>query len=150
MISSTASSLTKHGPQLLSQLARELSTDEPPPASLVDGPSAAIRTFKVPAEGATWTITIELSTDDALQDWLSISETADADAFTIAVRIGLGSPFMKRIVKMDEAEALEPVVRLAAGVALAENLARHGGVKSAGDVRRRLNRLLGNALSKRE
>lgn len=149
-VSSTASSLTKHGPQLLPILAGEPATEEAPPESLDEGPNAATRTFKVPAEGATWTITIELSTDDSLQEWLSISEVADTDAFTISVRIGLGSPFMKRIVKLDEAEALEPVVRIAAGIALAENLARHGGVTGAGDVRRRLNRILGHALSLRE
>lgn len=45
------------------------------------------------------------------------------------------------------AEDIEPILRIAAGIAISEKLARRSGVKSAGTVRRNLNELLREALS---
>lgn len=45
-------------------------------------------------------------------------------------------------------EAMEATLRVAAGLALAEKLARGAGVKLAGTIRRNLNELLREALAK--
>jgi hypothetical protein len=46
------------------------------------------------------------------------------------------------------AEDLEPLLRVAAGLALAETTAREAGVRQAGTILRNLNELLATALSR--
>ena len=71
------------------------------------------------------------------------------NSHTINLRVSAASAFMKRIVKLDDEGQLEPVIRLAAGLGLAEHLARLGGAAMAGAIRSNLNRLLADALSKK-
>jgi len=47
-----------------------------------------------------------------------------------------------------EPAKIEPLLRVAAALALAEISARESGVKMAGTIRRNVNELLGDALSK--
>jgi hypothetical protein len=47
-----------------------------------------------------------------------------------------------------DAQQLEPLIRIAAAIALAETSARDSGVKGVGTVRRNINDLLRNAFSK--
>jgi hypothetical protein len=46
-----------------------------------------------------------------------------------------------------EADDIEPLLRVAAALALSEKLARRSGVKSAGTLRRNMNQILRQALS---
>tara|TARA_E500000318_G_scaffold8683_4_gene8106 strand:+ start:31025 stop:32536 length:1512 start_codon:yes stop_codon:yes gene_type:complete len=113
----------------------------------------ASKTFDITISGGTkWSIEIDLCDEESMQDWIQISEArqkdGDADIMSLTVRIGLDSPFMKKIVRIDTPESINPVIRLAAGFALAEHLARAGGQKNAGHLRRSLNELLSESLSK--
>ena len=58
----------------------------------------------------------------------------------------MAHPFMVTFAQTDAAD-IEPLLRIAAALAIAEKLARRAGVKSAGTVRRNLNEILREALS---
>jgi hypothetical protein len=63
----------------------------------------------------------------------------------IGLRIALLHPFMVRFAGSDR-EKIEPLLRVAAALALGEKLSRSSGVALAGSVRMNLNRLLREAL----
>ena len=65
----------------------------------------------------------------------------------LGIRVSLASPFMRRF---SGATAGGPgaILRVAAGVALAETTAREAGVRQAGNISGTLNELLATALSK--
>lgn len=114
---------------------------------------ATSRVIDVDLRGQPWRITLELSTDPSVGDWVSVSDlpplsTAKSKATTrcIAVRLSLAHPFMDRFGGT-EAEQIEPLLRLAAAIGLAETAARDAGVKMAGTIRRNINDLLRDALS---
>jgi hypothetical protein len=150
VVSATGSTLEKYGSPVIDASAREPFDTEPPPRSLDATPQVVSRDFVIAVDGLNWTVTLELSAADSVADWLTVSETGCVGERTIGVRLGLETSFMKSLVRLDDEEQLEPVVRLAAGLALAEHLARSAGVAQAGEVRRRLNKILSEALSKRQ
>ena len=59
----------------------------------------------------------------------------------------MAHPFMVRFAQTD-AEDIEALLRVAAGLALAEKLAREVGQRYTGTIRRNLNDILREALSK--
>jgi hypothetical protein len=61
--------------------------------------------------------------------------------------VALAHPFTERFAG-SEAEEFEPLLRVAAAIMLAETAARESGVRQAGEVRRNINELLREALSK--
>jgi hypothetical protein len=65
----------------------------------------------------------------------------------VAVRLALAHPFVERFAGADFAN-IEPMLRIAAGLGLAETAARDAGVRMSSTIRRNLNDLLRNALSK--
>ncbi|UNM08193.1 MAG: ATP-binding protein [Planctomycetales bacterium] len=101
----------------------------------------------------TWQVTIELTSDAAVSDWLEIRNneqqpvTADGRVVRhLGIRISLEHPFMQRFCGLSSDE-MEPLIRLAVGIALSEVVARESGVLQAGTFRRVLNDLLANALA---
>ena len=100
-----------------------------------------------------WRVVIQLSTDPLLSDWLSFADnpaganaTPDQSIRQLCIRLALLHPFMDRF-SGPTAEQIEPLLRIAAALALAETTAREGGVKKAGAVRIFVNDLLRNGLS---
>ena len=112
-------------------------------------PSLAMRELRFDFRGDPWLVRIELSDDPAEGDWLSISDsgTAQGGADTVEIRVSMAHPFMVTFAQT-EADDIEPLLRIAAALALSEKLARRAGVKSAGTVRRNMNQILREALSK--
>lgn len=100
-----------------------------------------------------WVIHTELTSDHAVGDWLSVSEKtvtkkqAGAPARELEVRVSLNHPFMVRFADMSSSQ-MEPIVRIAIAIALAEITAREAGVHLAPAIRRNVNALLSGALSK--
>jgi hypothetical protein len=95
-----------------------------------------------------WLIRIELSDDPAVGDWLTVSDLAAiaGKPDTIEIRLSMRHPFMVTFAQTN-ANDIEPLLRVAAALALSEKLARRAGVKSAGTVRRNMNEILREALS---
>ncbi len=148
----TTEAIQKCVPPLI-QKQHELGPEtQPVPASLPQAEkTASTREIQVEVSGVKWLIRIELSTDPAVGDWLSISDAANRPPAPkgcrlLCLRLSLTHPFMQRYCGTT-ADKIEPILRIAAALALAETNARDSGEKYAGTVRRNLNQLLRDAFS---
>jgi Histidine kinase-, DNA gyrase B-, and HSP90-like ATPase len=111
-------------------------------------PTLATRVLQFDFRGEPWLVKIELSDDPAEGDWLTISDlgASDGGPDTIEIRLSMAHPFMITFAQTD-ADDIEPLLRIAAALAISEKLARRAGVKSAGTIRRNMNEILREALS---
>jgi hypothetical protein len=111
-------------------------------------PSLAVRELRFDFKGEPWLVRIELSDDPSEGDWLSISDPGvnQGGPDTIDIRLSMAHPFMVTFAQTDASD-IEPILRIAAALAISEKLARRAGVRSAGTVRRNLNEILREALS---
>ena len=95
-----------------------------------------------------WEISIELTNDPVIKDWLSISDNSlNGNTKRVTIRISLVHPFMLQY-SGDEAFQIEPLQRLAIAIAVAEITAREMKIKMAGTFKRTINDLLRDALWK--
>ena len=147
----TAAVIEREVPPVLDGQLKSAPDASPAPESLPAAkPIASVREIEVELHKRRWKIVLELTTDPAIGDWLSISDRPPANsgsARQLHVRVSLVHPFMERFASTDP-ETIEPLLRVAAAVALAETAARESGVRQAGTIRRNLNELLKDALSK--
>lgn len=98
-----------------------------------------------------WIVNMELSYADDNADWLIIQDhpsITDPEPRKITVRIAMLHTFMAQFPTMD-AESFTAVLNLAAAMALAEVVAAELAETSATGVRRCLNEILKNQMSKR-
>ena len=140
-------------PVLEHQLRDEPGPSEPAPA-FEPVQSMASRLIEVPLHGCRWLIELELSNDPAVGDWVDICEqpirldpVGGENVRKIGIRLSLAHPFMERFSGAEPGQ-IEPLLRLATALVLAEITARDGGVRFAGRIRRYVNELLRDALSK--
>jgi hypothetical protein len=145
-VNRTSDSLQAHAPPVITGLT-EAAPPPTPPISLPQVTLAAQRVFDLPVRGERWTIRVELTDDVAVGDWLEFGEQAAASGAdrTVSLRMSLVHPFMQRFAGAT-AEEIEPLLRLAVAIGLGEVLARNGGARFAGAVRRNVNELLRSAL----
>jgi hypothetical protein len=134
-------------PELLPSIADKAPIDtqlEP----LASQPVLAVRELRFDFRGEPWLVRIELSDDPAEGDWLSVSDpgVSQGGPDVIEIRLSMAHPFMVTFAQL-EASDIEPLLRIAAALAISEKLARRAGVKSAGTIRRNLNEILREALS---
>ena len=123
----------------------------PPPILPPTETFATERTIDVELKGQPWRIIIELVTDPAIGDWVSVSDRPIVNESgqvrrCVCVRLSLAHPFMDRFGGPDAA-SIEPLLRLAAAIGLGETAAREAGVELTGTIRRNINELLRSALS---
>jgi hypothetical protein len=148
----TAGVIERDVPQVLEREIDAGPDPTPPPANLpVTELLASERTIDVELRGQSWRIILELTTDPAVGDWISISDRTSIrdgaiERRCICVRLSLAHPFTDRFGGTDAA-SIEPLLRLAAAIGLAETAARDSGVTMAGTFRRNINELLRDALS---
>lgn len=152
-VASTADALEKEAvPVLEVERATPPVEDELP--SLLEQRSLVARQERtLEFRSDTWQVAIELSSDAALSDWLEIRDTSQAPMTAdgrlirhLGIRIALEHPFMQRFCGLSATE-MEPLIRVAVGIALSEVVARESGVAQAGTFRRVLNDLLATALA---
>ncbi|MCC6387404.1 MAG: ATP-binding protein [Dehalococcoidia bacterium] len=126
---------------------------EPPPQLPEADPVAARREFELELDARRWQVTLELVSDPAVGDWLTVSDDGSSVAPTgenirkVGVRLSLAHPFMDRFGGTDAAR-IEPLLRVAAGIGVSEVLAREAGIKFAGSIRMRLNEMLRGPLAR--
>ena len=113
------------------------------PAPGPELPTLVRRDATVRFRGADWTVVIEASSDPAIGDCFSVTDTHRTER-RIEAKLALNHPFLRRWVG-PAADEIEPFLRIAAALALAEVSASMGGVAMAGTVRRNLNELLSSA-----
>lgn len=97
------------------------------------------RTVRV--DGEDWRIVIELTNDPAVSEWIRVGESMDLLSREITLKFSLAHPFMERFATSDASE-LEPLLRVACAMGLAQVLARKAGVGKAGVVLMNLNDLM--------
>ena len=128
--------------------------DQELPAELPRARQSWSEIFNVELNEVQWTVTVEVTNDSAVGEWLSVFDSEprnsarnSAQVRQLGVRLSLSHPFMDKFVGVD-LDRVRPFVRLAAAIGLAEITARETGVRSAGEIRRNLNELLRDALSR--
>ena len=149
----TSRSIERNAPPVLAELAEE-SVEHTTPESLPDADLASHRIIDLEFEGRRWRIVLDLSDDPSVGEWLGVCESVlqshddtPLGRELLGLRLSLVCPFMQRFAAADR-DKIEPVLRVAAAIGLAEKLARQGGVRYAGAVRNNVNRLLRDALSR--
>ena len=93
-----------------------------------------------------WQVVIEMTTDPAVSDWLRVEESKDLLSREVIIRFSLAHPFIERFASAD-AQELEPLVRVACAIGLAQVLARKAGVGKAGIVLMNINELMREMLA---
>jgi hypothetical protein len=153
-LDSTAKVIESEVPPVLEQQLQSKPKNEQPPSTLSKVTTVTERVVEFETDGCRWQILIELTTDPAVGDWLSISDqitTEDSkdglNTRRLGIRLAMAHPFMERFAG-SSLEGLEPLLRVAAAMALAETTARQGGVPMSGIIRMYVNNLLRSALSK--
>jgi hypothetical protein len=148
----TANVMERTLPSLLYRL-EEKKPSANPPETLPEAELAARRAIRFRFRREEWEIVIEMSNSPAVGDWLEISEglvrddgSGDAGCRRLGIRLSLSHPFMTRFAG-NSAERIEPLLRVAAALALAEHAAYSAGVKYASTIRANVNELLRDALS---
>ena len=121
---------------------------QPPPPSLPQAEESWREEFDLEINWASWKVTVEVTND---------LESASGSGFSILGNLGmsvhLGSacpsltPSWSDVVGTDF-DRIKPFVRLAAAIGLAEITARESGARLTGEMRRNINQLLKDALSR--
>jgi hypothetical protein len=147
-VDNTASALREGLPAALESVSDKPPV-ETPTIVLADQPTLAAKEIDIEFRGEKWRIKIELADDPSESQWLTISNTSGpADILNfIEIRLSLAHPFMISFAQTNPSD-VEALLRVASALALGETLARRSGVKMAGTVRRNLNEILREALSK--
>ena len=103
--------------------------------------------FEIEMNLVNWKITVEATNDPGIGDWIGVFETGTIeDIRQLRVNLSLSHPFMQQFIDSDPSK-VEPFVRLATAIGLAEIIARDSGAKLVGEVRRNINQLLKDKLS---
>jgi hypothetical protein len=122
-----------------------------PPIALPVATLASTREIELELDGYKWVIFLELSDDPGIEEWVSISDRPSRDSQSgkrrLGLRLSLVHPFMVRFSGVEPAR-IEPLLRVATAICLAEITARDSGVRSASTIRRNMNQLLRTAFSK--
>jgi len=150
----TAEVIKQEIPQVLQeQLDTPPESNDPPP-TLPPTTTLSRRVIDVELEGCQWQIILELSNDPSIGDWVDVCDqlvtkdtVVDSDVRQVGIRLALAHPFMERFGGV-ESSRIEPLLRVAVAIVLAEITARSSGVRQAGAIRRNINELLRTALSK--
>ena len=147
-VNRTVEAMEKGLPRVLPEVADKplVDTSEVP---LPDQLALARRELKIDFRGKEWLIKVELTDDPAESQWLAISDQLTPSVIdnVLEIRVSLAHPFMVSFAQTDP-DDVEAMLRVAAGLALAERVARLSGGRNTGTIRRNLNDILRDALSK--
>jgi hypothetical protein len=149
----TSEVIKREAPPVVQSEIEKPPSDSPPPKNLPAHNSEAKREILLELRGTSWLLTLDLSNDPAVGDWLTVSDKAVTETVAgvqvrrLSIAISLCHPFMERFAGADVMQ-IESLIRVGAALGLAETVARDAGVRMASTIRRTVNELLRNALSK--
>jgi hypothetical protein len=149
VVDEIADSIRTHVPHTLDTLDVLEPEDRPPEGFSRARPKDVVRRIiEIEHSGTHWEITLEACHDESMSDWLEVmAQPAARGIRRLGVRVALAHPFTERFAGSNGAE-LEPLIRIAVALGLAETTAREVGVKKAGTVRVHFNELLREALAR--
>jgi hypothetical protein len=119
----------------------EGATAEPDSGPAPSAPLARRESRDIRFGTETWRVVIELTADPAVSDWIRVEESQEFLSHEITIRFSLAHPFIERFASAD-AQELEPLVRVACAIGLAQVLARKAGIAKAGTVLMNINHLM--------
>ena len=125
---------------------------QPPIAPQPDAPlpptdKSLHKEFTVQLNDVNWEVSLELSYDPSVKDMIEVGDHLVKNPKNIksvrqvGVRLSLTHDFMREFVGVENAK-IEPVLRIAAALGLAEVIAKQSGAKTQGEVRRNFNELI--------
>lgn len=148
----TGDVIERDAPPVLDRLSSAPPSSEPS-SQLADAPRISERVIHAELSGQRWTVVLEVTDDPAVGDWIELSDAiarragdAYAQSRAVGIRMSVAHPFTVRFGGRDGSQ-LEPLIRLAAALGLAEAAARGAGVRHAGTIRRNVNELLRDVLA---
>lgn len=146
-VTSAAQAMERRLPEVLPGLV-DAPLEEAPVASPATTVSLASRRFEIAFRDQRWAITVELTDDPAVGDWVDLPVDSGRDSGTreLTIAVSLSHPFMVRYAQADR-EDVEALLRVAASIALAEVLARDTGQRYASRMRHNINEILRDAMS---
>lgn len=146
----TVSALEKNaGPIITDQIEAEGGSDSREPALTSAAEKISNRQFELEIGDVRWLVTLELTSDPGIGEWLSVGDTGvegKKKKRTLQLRVSLAHPFMTRFAGTDR-ERIEGLIRIATAFGLAEVSADEAGGGPT-SVRRNVNELLRDVLSK--
>lgn len=149
----TAQTMERELPPVIERQLHEEPEDLAPPAELREARNLAAREMTVEFGDCLWRVRIELTYDPAVGDWVDIADSPSPvrdrtgrTSRAIVIRLSLEHPFMQMFGGVDP-ESIEPLLRVAVAICLAEITSRDAGVTGVSHVRRNINDLLRNALA---
>lgn len=125
----------------------EPAPEELPPSEVT---ARQATSFDVEHAHRTWRVELQLARNAGDPDWYTFSvktPVARERPTVVTIRVNLAHPFSERYGLGDEAD-LQPLLRMAAGLAIAEHTAVESGAPGVPTLRRNFNQLLKDALSK--
>jgi len=138
------------GPVIEKQITSPPEVNDPPYETLPDSQDlVAHKNIKIEVLENDWEIDVELSNDPAVGDWVSFSEQGRSkdNIRRVCIRLSLAHPFMLQFGGMD-VDQIEPLLRVAVAIVVAQITAREAGVRLTDTFRRNINEILRDALSK--
>lgn len=105
------------------------------------------REFTAHFNKSDWHISIELSYDTSLKDLIEVGNHLIPNPKNnkaireVGIRLSLTHPFMVQFTGVDNSK-IEPILRMAAALGLAEVIARESNARTQGEVRRNFNELI--------
>ncbi len=145
----TAETIEEQIPQVIEAQLAASPDSSTPPIELSKAMRASRRIIDLEINNSPWQITLELSVDPAIDDWVDISNqpSLSGNIWKVGIRLSLVHPFMQQFSGADP-EKVEALLRVATAIVLAEVTATQSGVRSASTIRRNINQYLKEALSK--
>ncbi len=150
-VDATAAALERESAPAITQQVAEPISDDDTLSALPPAAGTSKSTIDVTVGEDVWRITVELVVDAAIGDWLSLadqrSRIGSDGRRELGIRMNLAHPFMERFRPILPTD-LEGTLRIGTALVLAEVIAREQGVPFAGVIRKNVNELLREALSK--
>lgn len=115
--------------------------------NLTETEETSYRQFEIDFEDTKWQISIELSYDSSINNWIEVgshlikNKINNQNIRQVGIRMSLIHPFIVHYAGTDKSK-LEPILRIVAAIGLAEEAAREAGIAKIGTLRLNINKLL--------
>jgi len=152
VLNSTVNSIGENMSGALEKMSRQ-GTEEDSFGDLQVIEKTSFREIEVEFYNRKWRICFELSYDPSVTDWIEVGDSfinnpsREEGVRNIGIRLSLIHPFMVTYAGTNKL-IIEPLLRLAAAIGLAEITAKESGVRNTKTIRRNINYLLKEALIK--
>ncbi|WP_149206074.1 ATP-binding protein [Flavobacterium johnsoniae] len=146
-LSHTVSDFEQKAPEAIKETFENPTVESDVEIELPKTEKRIYKSFKVNFNKINWLISIELSYDTSLNDLLEVGPhlikepSTEPNVKQIGIRLSLTHPFMVEYAGTENGK-IEPILKMAAAMGLAEIIAKESGAKTQGEIRRNFNQLI--------